>query len=207
MSRTSLLLAATIIAATATGCRGQRSEDSPIVIIRNMFHQPRYNPQSSSDYFEDGRTMRTPVEGTVARDRFEENEEISTGRLNDESGYVLTVPEETVRRAGGMDALLVRGQERFGIYCTPCHDKTGAGNGTVVQRGYQKPPTLHDPRIRTMPDGQVYATIKNGVRNMPAYGSQIPSADRWAIVSYVRALELSQLSMNAPNSQGMEPHK
>src|SRR6476469_5656532 len=125
MSRTILLLAATMIAATATGCRGQKSEDSPIVLIRNMYHQPRYNPQSTSDYFEDGRTMRTPVEGTVARDRFEENEEISTGRLNDDSGYVLTVPEETVRRAGGMDALLVRGQERFGIYCTPCHDKTG----------------------------------------------------------------------------------
>ncbi len=198
MSRTSLLLAATMIAATAfaTGCRGQKSEDSPIVLIRNMYHQPRYNPQSASDFFEDGRTMRTPVEGTVARDRFEENEEISTGRLNDDSGYVLTVPEDVVRRAGGMDALLVRGQERFGIYCTPCHDKTGLGNGTVVQRGYQKPPSLHDPRIRTMPDGQLYATIKNGVRNMPAYGSQVPSADRWAVVSYVRALELSQLSMN-----------
>ena len=204
MSRTSLLLAATMIAATATGCRGQKSEDSPIVLIRNMYHQPRYNPQSTSDYFEDGRTMRTPVEGTVARDRFEENEEISTGRLNDESGYVLTVPDETVRRAGGMDALLVRGQERFGIYCTPCHDKTGSGNGTVVQRGFQKPPTLHDPRIRTMPDGQLYATIKNGVRNMPAYGAQIPSADRWAIVSYVRALELSQLSMNVSQP---EPNK
>jgi mono/diheme cytochrome c family protein len=210
MNRTRVLFAATMLAAmvpiasVVTGCRGQKSEDSPIVLIRNMYHQPRYNPQSTSDYFEDGRTMRTPVEGTVARDRFEENEEISTGRLNDDSGYVLTVPDETVRRAGGMEPLLARGQERFGIYCTPCHDHTGAGNGTVVQRGFQKPPTLHDPRIRQMPDGQLFATIKNGVRNMPAYGAQIPSSDRWAIVSYVRALELSQLSMNVPQP---EPHK
>ncbi|RYZ57481.1 MAG: cytochrome c [Proteobacteria bacterium] len=161
-----------------------------------MFQQPRYNPQSKSDYFEDGRTMRTPVTGTVSRTFFEENEEVGTGRLKDDSGYVLQVPEESVRRAGGMEGLLARGQERFGVYCTPCHDKAGTGNGSVVQRGFQKPPSLHDARIRQMPDGQLYATIAYGIRNMPAYGPQIPTADRWAIVAYVRALELSQLSMN-----------
>ncbi len=186
------------VALGAMGCRGQQSEDPPILLIRNMHHQPKYNPQGSSDYFEDGRTMRTPVAGTVARNRFEENEEIETGRLRDGSGYVLTVPPELASRAGGMESLLLRGQERFGIYCTPCHDKTGGGKGTVVQRGYQQPPTLHDPRIRQMPDGQLFATISNGVRNMPSYASQIPIADRWAIVEYVRALELSSVSVNLP---------
>src|SRR4051812_25815171 len=103
MSRFTQVLPFLVVAAAGVagaGCRGQVSEDSPILIIRNMFHQPRYNPQSASDFFEDGRTMRTPVEGTVARDRFEENEEIATGRLKDDSGYALTIPDDAVRRAG-----------------------------------------------------------------------------------------------------------
>jgi hypothetical protein len=201
----SALFATALVGATVLGgCRGQESEDSPILLLRNMHRQPRYNSQAASTYFEDGRTMRAPVAGTVSRNRFETNEEVESGVLADQSGYVMTIPQEVPTRFGGAEAMVQRGRERFGIYCTPCHDASGSGNGTVVARGYQKPPSLHDARIRQMPDGQVFATISNGVRNMPAYGAQVPVADRWAIVSYVRALELSQLSLN---QAGMEPRK
>jgi hypothetical protein len=190
-----------VAAGALVGCRGEPSEDPPIYPIRNMFDQPRYNPQSYSAFFEDGRTMRTPVEGTQSREFFVENEEVETGRLADGSGWALTVPTDAARHFGGMPAMILRGQERYNIYCAPCHDQAGHGNGTVVQRGFQKPPSLHEARIRHMPDGQLYATIANGVRNMPAYGAQVHTYDRWAIVTYVRALELSQVSMMEPRKQ------
>jgi mono/diheme cytochrome c family protein len=103
-----------------------------------------------------------------------------------------------VTRFGGAVAMVARGRARFGIYGTPCHDATGAGNGLVKKRALARgatafvPPTFHQDRLRHMPDGQLFATISNGVRMMPAYGPQIPVQDRWAVVSYVRALQLSQ---------------
>ena len=180
-----------VIVASLTSCRGETSRETPIAPIRNMYGQPRYNMQGESAFFDDHRNMRSPVEGTVARET-EIGERIARGRMEDGSGYVLTIPTEIIERAGGMDALVHRGQDRFGIYCTPCHDKTGSGDGMAVKRGMLKPPSFHLDRIRHLPDGQIFATISNGVRNMPAYAPQIPIADRWAIVSYVRALELSQ---------------
>jgi mono/diheme cytochrome c family protein len=135
--------------------------------------------------------MRQPVEGTVARET-ELDPEVAEGRLPDDSGYVLTVPKPAIDRAGGMQGLVTRGQERFNIYCAPCHDKTGSGKGMVVKHGMLAPPSFHQDRIRHMPDGQMFATISNGIRNMPAYGIAVPVEDRWAIVSYVRALQLSQ---------------
>lgn len=174
-----------------SACRGQTSSEPPIVPLRNMHQQQRYNPQAESAFFSDGRTMRTPVAHTVARET-EIDPVISTGREASGIGYVATIPEAVVMRAGSAGALLDRGEGRYNIYCTPCHDGTGAGQGTVVKRGMATPPSLHDDRIKHMPDGQLFATISNGVRNMPAYRAQIPVDDRWAIVSYVRALELSQ---------------
>lgn len=174
------------------GCRGESSPEPPVQLIRNMLQQPRYNPQSYSTYFGDHRTMREPVPGTVSRETPVDDDEVTTGRLDDQTGYVLRVPGKVALGFGGADAMLARGQERFNIYCAPCHDRTGKGNGTVVQRGFPKPPSLHEPRVKQLPDGQLYATIANGVRNMPAYSAQIPVRDRWAIVAYVRALELSQ---------------
>ena len=88
--------------------------------------------------------------------------------------------------------LLKRGQERFNIYCAPCHGQTGDGQGIVVQRGYLPPPSYHQDRLRKMPDGYIFDVITNGVRNMPSYRHQVPVADRWAIVSYLRALQRSQ---------------
>jgi mono/diheme cytochrome c family protein len=173
------------------GCRGQTTEDSPIVPIRNMFNQPKYSMQQESEYFDDHRTMRPPVDGVISREE-EIDPKIAHGTTD--TGYVMVVPPEVVTRSGGMDAMLARGKERYGIYCTPCHGLTGAGDGIVVKRnvGMPPPPTYHQDRIRHMPDGQLFATIENGVRNMPAYGPQIPTQDRWAIVEYVRALQVSQ---------------
>jgi mono/diheme cytochrome c family protein len=91
-----------------------------------------------------------------------------------------------------MDQSIKRGQQRYNIYCRPCHDGAGMGKGTVVKHGMAQPPSLHEDRVRHMPDGQMFASISRGVRNMPAYNYSIPVNDRWAIVSYVRALELSQ---------------
>ena len=174
-----------------TGCRGETTHETPFVGIRNMYNQPKSKIQGESAFFADHRDMRPPVEGAVSREA-EVDDRIGKGLLEDNSGYVLTVPNEVVEKSGGMDALIHRGQDRFGIYCTPCHDMTGAGNGMVVKHGMLKPPSFHEDRIRHLPDGQIFATISNGIRNMPAYGPQIPVNDRWAIVSYVRALELSQ---------------
>lgn len=195
-----LFLAALLAVA---GCR-ETSRDPPIVPIRNMYDQPRYGIQGESQYFADHRMMRPPVEGAIARER-EIDPEVATGRLADDSGYVLTIPQRAVDALGSMDKLLARGRDRYGIFCVPCHDATGSGNGEVAAHAVatgaaaMKPPTLHQSRLRHAPDGQVFATISNGVRNMPAYGYQIPTSDRWAIVGYVRALQVSQPFVGGPS--------
>jgi hypothetical protein len=175
------------------GCRGQTTAEPPIVPLRNMFDQDRYDPQAESHFFSDSRTMRTPVEGTIPRER-ELEPELGQGRLADDSGYVLEIPKSAVTKLGGAAAMLNRGQDRYNIYCRPCHDGTGSGKGTVIERAnfQPAPPTFHQDRIRQMPDGQLFATISHGARVMPSYGARIPVVDRWAIVSYVRALQLSQ---------------
>jgi mono/diheme cytochrome c family protein len=179
------------LAATVAACRGQTSEDPPIVPIRNMYDQPKYEMQQAGEFFADGRAMRSPVEGTISRE-MEIDPRVAHGRLDDDTGYVLTIPQQAIDKYNGMEGTLKRGQERFGIYCTPCHGLDGSGQGMVVKHGFVQPPTYHSDRLRHVPDGQIYATIENGIRNMPAYGPQIPTFDRWAIVAYVRALQLSQ---------------
>jgi mono/diheme cytochrome c family protein len=195
-----VLLALCAIVVASAGCRGQTSSSPPILPLRNMFDQDRYDPQAEiktaddgSKLFADGRTMRMPVAHTVPRERIVDPE-VGQGRLADDSGYVLQVPAQVIEQAGGMEKLVTRGHQRYDIYCTPCHDGTGHGKGMVIERGKfnPAPPTFHQQRIQQMPDGQLYATISNGVRMMPAYAPQIPVQDRWAIVSYVRALQLSQ---------------
>jgi hypothetical protein len=209
--------AALVLGLGLVACRGQTSEDPPILPERNMYDSERYNPESYSQFFPDHRTMRRPVPGTIARDRYDDDPEIATGLLPDKSAYVMVVPPPLVTGAGRFEKFLARGQERFGIYCAPCHGLTGDGKGLVVckrekstdpceSRGFPPLPSYEDPRIRHMPDGQLFATITHGVRTMPAYGPQIPIVDRWAIVSYVRALELSQMAEANP-SQQPEPKK
>ena len=194
-SITSAMVAVLAVSALA-GCRGQTSKDSPIVGIRGMYDQPRYDMQAKSEFFADHRTMRLPVADTVSKEELFDPE-IGHGRLRDDSGYVLTIPGPVIEHGGGLLALVNKGQERFGIYCTPCHDGTGSGHGMAVKHGMLAPPTFHQDRIRHMPDGQLFETISNGIRNMPAYGISVPVIDRWAIVAYVRALQLSQAPIAA----------
>ena len=189
-----------IAGAMLSACWGQTSTEPPIVPIRNMHEQARYDSQERSTFFDDHRTMRPPVEGTVSREA-EADLSVDTG-VDTEGQYVLTIPDAVVSDAGGLHELAARGQGRYEIFCTPCHDSLGQGNGMVrrVGRGTlggapgaMAPPTLHEARMRTMPDGQLYATIRNGFGNMPAYNHNVPVRDRWAIVAYVRALQVSQL--------------
>lgn len=192
-----------------TGCQQETHEDPPILLERNMYDSERYNPESYSQIFADHRTMRTPVPGTISSDFYEEDPEVATGLVADKSAYVMSVPDKVSRKFGGMNKLVARGRERFNIYCAPCHGQTGDGKGMVVckrdtmdqpceSRGFPPLPSYEDARLREMPDGQLFATISHGVRSMPAYGPQIPTTDRWAIVTYVRALQLSQMAAATP---------
>lgn len=190
MRAQTLLLTALSVAVLAA-CRGQTSPDPPVVPIRNMYDQPKYEMQSMGEFFADERAMRPQVEGTFSREE-EIDPRVAHGLNEQGDGYLMTIPQEAIDHFNGMDATLARGKERYGIYCTPCHGLDGAGLGIVARRGMVPPPTYHQDRIRHMPDGQLYATIENGVRNMPAYGPQVPTFDRWAIVAYVRALEIAQ---------------
>jgi hypothetical protein len=212
-----LALLAPLVLGGLAGCREQTSDDSPILLERNMYDQERYNPESFSGFFPDHQTMRMPMPGTVARDRYEDDPEVATGLLPDRSGYVMTIPQGFVQRAGGMEKLTSRGQESFAIFCAPCHGLTGDGKGMVVckrdkgtgpctdTRGFPPLPSYEDPRLRAMPDGQLFATITHGARTMPAYGPQIPIQDRWAIVAFVRALQVSQMAAVVPSQP--EPKK
>ncbi|MEE8403809.1 MAG: cytochrome c [candidate division Zixibacteria bacterium] len=168
------------------GCyRGKPSKVPPIHINPNMDDQPRFNAQKASGFFEDGRAMRDPIEGTLPRGFLREDVIYYTGK--DASGKL--VKKSPV--APTME-ILKRGQERFNIYCSPCHSRLGDGKGMVVQRGMFPPPTYHQARIRDIEDGHIFDVITNGIRNMPSYRSQIPVSDRWAIVNYLRVLQRSQ---------------
>jgi hypothetical protein len=206
-----LVLSVLALSALA-GCRGQTSRDAPVVGIRNMYDQPRYDVQEESAFFPDHRTMRPLVEGVVAHDQ-DVDPQIAQGRLDDESGYVLEIPKSVIARNGGMQAMTERGKARYGVYCTPCHDSTGSGEGLVKRRAVASgaaafvPPTFHQDRIRHMPDGQLFATITNGKSNMPPYAMQIKVDDRWSIVAYVRALQVAgpKLAALAPAAPTAAP--
>ena len=170
------------------GCVQERpSEKPPIHINPNMDNQPKYRPQSESEFFADGSTMRVPVAGTVAQGELRANTAYFTG-MDSKGRFIATLPDTVKVNM----QLLTRGQERYNIYCSPCHGRVGDGKGIMVNRGYVPPPTFHSERLREIPDGHVFDVITNGVRNMPSYRYQVPVADRWAIVAYFRALQRSQ---------------
>jgi len=152
-----------------------------------MHDQPRYGPLQPSRFFADGRSSRPLVAGTVARGELREDKIFYTGKLNDKPVPAIPIP---VTRQ-----LLKRGQERFNIYCAPCHDRIGNGLGMIVRRGFRRPPSLHIDRLRAAAPGYLYDVIANGFGAMPDYAAQVAPQDRWAIVSYIRALQYSQ---NAP---------
>lgn len=169
-------------------CRGQPSELPPVHLNPNMDTQEKYKPQSQSRFFQDKRTMRTPPEGTVARGLLKEDDVFYRGKQNDQ--FVPTIPVEVT------NTMLARGERQFNIYCSPCHDKTGSGQGIVAQRGQSwgmvRPTNYHDDRLRNMPDGEIFNAITNGVRTMPSYRHQINEEDRWAIVAHIRVLQRAQ---------------
>ena len=152
---------------------------------QDMHDAPRYKPLAESDFFADGASARPLPAGTVARGQLRDDKLFYTGRTP-EGSLALEVPVPVTME------LLRRGHERFDIFCSPCHGALGDGRGMVVQRGYKQPASLHDERLRRAPAGYFFYNITNGFGVMSSYASQIPPADRWAIVAYVRALQLSQ---------------
>lgn len=149
-----------------------------------MHDQPKYKPGGVSAFFPDGRASRPLVDGTVARGHLEDDAPFHTGKSG--AAYVREVPVPVTRE------LLARGRERYDIYCSVCHDRVGGGRGIIVQRGFKTPPSLHEDRLRQQADGYLFEVIGKGFGVMPDYAQQIRAADRWAVVAYLRALQLSQ---------------
>jgi mono/diheme cytochrome c family protein len=173
--------------------RTTKSEKPRIHLNPNMDNQVRYANQLANPWFADGRAMRPPVEGTVARGGLELDTHYFRGTVGE--AYAEDFPEQV--EVG--HALMDRGRERYGIYCAPCHGLSGYGDGIVarradaLQQGLWIPPaSFHAEPAYGRPVGHIFNTITNGIRTMPAYASQIPVEDRWAIVAYVRALQRSQ---------------
>ena len=149
-----------------------------------MHVQPKLKTLRESDFWGDNRASRPLVEGTVARGELREDTYFYTGKIGDKDGDVMPFPVTK--------EVLERGQQRFNIYCSPCHSYIGDGNGMIVQRGFQHPPSYTDPRLLNAPIGHFYDVISHGYGRMQDYSAQVPPADRWAIAAYIRALQLSQ---------------
>lgn len=154
---------------------------------QDMHDQPKYKGLQESTLWPDGKAARPLVEGTIARGRLRQDSHKFQGKLA-AGGFAPGLPASYKVD----QAFLTRGQQRFNIYCSPCHGKTGYGDGMVVQRGFKAPPSYHIDRLRNQPSGYYYDVITNGYGTMVSYASRIPVDDRWAIVAYVRALQLSQ---------------
>lgn len=188
----------------------------------DMQDQPRYKAYKESDFFADKRASRDLPDGTVARGKLKDNKAFYTGKVDNPN---LNAPVQTTTDASGntlvssfpndidefpvpvTKELVDRGQERFNIYCIVCHGPTGNGDGMIVRRGFPKPPTYHDDRLRNAPVGHFFDVISNGWGKMNSYAAQVQPADRWAIIAYIRTLQVSQnpemvQKMNSENTDG-----
>lgn len=188
-----LSAAATVPFALAAYARESKMDTPRIHLIRDMDFQQKFKAQRENDFFEDHRADRPQIEGTIAYGQLNEDDQFYRGKLN--NAWARTFPPQVPLT----DATMARGRERFTIYCTPCHGQVGEGDGMVDARakklaeaGWVPPSNITDERLRYMPVGEIFNTITNGVRNMPAYGKQVDVADRWAIIMYVRALQRSR---------------
>jgi mono/diheme cytochrome c family protein len=168
---------ATLALAATIGCR------------QDMHDQPKFFPQRGTTFYADGRSVRPQVANTVARAQAHPDSYFATGMVDGKEGDGLPFPVTA--------QVLARGQERYNIYCTPCHSRVGNGEGMIVERGYSKAGNFHTARLRTAPLGHFFHVITNGYGSMPDYASQVTPADRWAIVAYIRALQLSQNAQQA----------
>lgn len=165
-------LAMAVLALLGGGCR------------QDMRDNARLKPFERSPFFANGSSARLPVANTIARGHLVLDDAWFTGKSNGQ--FVAKAPVAVTL------AELQRGQDRFQIFCTPCHDRTGSGTGMIVRRGFKQPRSYHDPALRAQPDGYFFDVMTRGFANMPDYATQVPVADRWAIVTYIRALQLSQ---------------
>ena len=173
--------AAVLTLTAAAGCR------------QDMHDQPKYRPLRESGFFANASSARPLVEGTIARGTLQDDAAFFTGKAGAEA--INALPFALTAE------VLDRGEQRYNIYCTPCHGLSGEGDGMIVRRGYRQPPSYHIERLRTAPLGHFYDTITNGFGAMPDYRAQIAPRDRWAIAAYVRALQLSQHAPAADLSQ------
>jgi mono/diheme cytochrome c family protein len=151
---------------------------------QDMHDQPKYTPLRESTFFGDARSARPLVAGTVARGQLHEDSLLETGKIGNADASVFPFPVDAV--------VMARGRERFDIFCSPCHGRTGAGDGMIVQRGYRRPPSYHDDRLRSAPVGHFIDVMTNGFGAMPDYADEVSARDRWAIAAYIRALQLSE---------------
>jgi mono/diheme cytochrome c family protein len=166
---------------------------------QDMHNQPKYRPLRPSAFFDNGSSARPIVDGTVARGTLQTADPaFFLGKVDNQLVAELPFPVT--------EAVLDRGQERFDIFCAPCHDRTGSGNGMVVQRGYRQPPSFHIDRMRQLPVGHYFDVMTNGFGAMPDYRAQITPRDRWNIAAYIRALQLSQHAATA-DIPGGDPTK
>ena len=163
---------ALLLIAFAIGCR------------QRMSVQPKYDPLEPSDFFADGMSARPRIPGTVARGEASLTGFLATGKINGQDGDGFPFPVT-------MD-VMNRGQERFDIYCSECHGRLGDGNGMIPSRGYRRPPSYHTETLRAAKTGHFFDVMTNGFGAMPSYAVQVPVSDRWAIIAYIRALQLSQ---------------
>jgi mono/diheme cytochrome c family protein len=163
---------------------------------QDMHDQPKYEPLESSAFFRDGQASRPLVDGTVARGQLQDDEHLYTGKVDGQPATTFPFPIS--------GAMMDRGQERYNVYCAPCHDRVGNGVGMIVRRGYRQPQSFHIDRLRAAPPGHFYDVITNGFGAMPDYRAQIQPEDRWAIVAYIRALQLSQHAADTDQSSASE---
>jgi mono/diheme cytochrome c family protein len=171
------------------GKRGSMSRKPPIELIPDMDRQPKIRPQTKSAFFSDGLGSRLPVAGTVARGAHFEDLPTNTGHETGKTNFVESIPVKVD------ELLMARGRERYTIYCAPCHSPIADGNGVTKKLGMAVVANLHDKRIVQMTDGELFYIITNGRNNMGAYGDKLEPQDRWAVISYVRALQLARLGM------------
>jgi mono/diheme cytochrome c family protein len=162
----------------------------------DMQNQPYQRPLVESDFYADRRSARPIIAGTVARGHLDADAYFFTGKIGSNDGDYMPFPVTA--------EVLARGQQRFNIYCSPCHSEVGDGNGMIVQRGYKRPPSYHIERLRKAPIGYFFDVMTNGFGAMPDYSQQIQPADRWAIAAYIRALQLSQHATEADVPAGTQ---
>jgi len=157
---------------------------SGVACRQDMHDQPKYTPLRPSQFFGDERSERQLIEGTIPRGHLDDDQALYTGKGPD-GKFLDTFPFPVTKD------VILRGQERFNVYCSPCHDRLGDGNGKIVRRGYRHPPSYHIDRLRTVPNGYIFDVMTNGFGAMPDYAARVTPRDGWAIVAYIRALQLS----------------